>query len=167
MLSPVAVAPLLGGVSSALQRTENSVGPSGASSPCQVVAMVASTRRKFGLGVGRTASLYVGTVALLLALEHRSQNRLRFSTARGGRARSPEADPQKALGDSVNRILAIAEGGLNARARLNASGDNESGFLDPLREVLASGMTPADRLLERYHGEWQQDVSRVYEEESF
>ena len=65
------------------------------------------------------------------------------------------------------RVLAIAEAGLNARGRLNASGDNESGFLDPLREVLASGRTPAERLLERYHGEWGGDIGRIYEEESF
>ena len=39
--------------------------------------------------------------------------------------------------------------------------------LDPLREVLASGKTPAERLLDRYHGEWAGDISRIYEEESF
>ena len=38
------------------------------------------------------------------------------------------------------------------RAKLNAAGDNEGGFLDPLRDVVASGMTLADRLLDRYHG---------------
>ena len=30
-----------------------------------------------------------------------------------------------------------------------------------------SGKTPAERLLERYHGEWHGDISRIYEEESF
>ncbi len=65
------------------------------------------------------------------------------------------------------RILAIAEGGLNARGQLNSSGDNESGFLDPLRQIIASGQTPAERLLERYRGEWAGDVSRIYSEESF
>ena len=79
-------------------------------------------------------------------------------------ATTPGGESLHALGE---RILAIAEGGLNARARLNASGDNESGFLDPLREVLASGKTPAERLLERYHGEWGGDISRIYDEESF
>ncbi|HET9427964.1 MAG TPA: glutamate--cysteine ligase, partial [Allosphingosinicella sp.] len=90
---------------------------------------------------------------------------LRDSVPKEGlKAMTPDGETLQALGQ---RVLAIAESGLNARNRLNASGDNESGFLDPLREVLASGMTPADRLLKRYHGEWQQDVSRVYEEESF
>ena len=34
-------------------------------------------------------------------------------------------------------------------------------------EVIATGKTPAERLLDRYHGEWGGDVSRVYAEESF
>ncbi|MEO1168066.1 MAG: glutamate--cysteine ligase [Pseudomonadota bacterium] len=71
------------------------------------------------------------------------------------------------LGELAPEILDIATAGLSARARLNGSGDNESGFLDPLREIVASGKTPAERLLERYHGEWAGDVTRVYAEESF
>ena len=67
----------------------------------------------------------------------------------------------------AGEVLEIATAGLSARAELNASGDNESGFLDPLREVVSSGMTFADRLLERYHGEWNKDVSHVYDEYSF
>jgi glutamate--cysteine ligase len=71
------------------------------------------------------------------------------------------------LRDLGARILAIAEGGLQARARLNASGDSESGFLDPLREIVARGTTPAELLLDHYHGPWGGDVSRVYDEMSF
>ncbi len=84
--------------------------------------------------------------------------------ARGLQAMTPGGENLREFG---RRILAIAEAGLNARAELNPSGDNESGFLDPLRDVLASGRTPAERLLERYNGEWGGDVSRIYAEESF
>lgn len=73
----------------------------------------------------------------------------------------------RTLGDIAPEILEIATAGLSARGRLNGSGDNESGFLDPLREIVATGKTPAESLLERYHGAWNGDVSRVYEEESF
>ncbi len=73
----------------------------------------------------------------------------------------------RTLGDIAAEVLDIATAGLSARARLNGSGDNESGFLDPLREIVATGKTPAESLLERYHGAWNRDVSRVYEEESF
>jgi glutamate--cysteine ligase len=65
------------------------------------------------------------------------------------------------------RVLAISEAGLNARAAHNAAGDNESGFLDPLREILARGAPPAKLLLDRYHGEWGGDVGRIYDEMSF
>ncbi|MEO6247646.1 MAG: glutamate--cysteine ligase [Sphingomicrobium sp.] len=67
----------------------------------------------------------------------------------------------------AGEVLDIATAGLGERAALNGAGDNESGFLDPLREVVASGMTFADRLLERYHGEWAADVRHVYDEFSF
>jgi glutamate--cysteine ligase len=65
------------------------------------------------------------------------------------------------------RILDIAEAGLTARARLNASGDNETGFLATLREVLTTGEAPADQMLRRYHSDWGEDVAAVYAEESF
>ena len=82
----------------------------------------------------------------------------------GLKAVTPSGESLRDLGQ---RVLAIAEGGLAARARLNAAGDNESGFLDPLREIVARGTTPAEILLERYHGEWAGDLDRIYEEQSF
>ncbi len=65
--------------------------------------------------------------------------------------------------DLAREVLPIARGGLAARARLNASGDNESGFLDTLEEIVASGKVPAQRLLDNYHSDWAGDVSRVYQ----
>jgi glutamate--cysteine ligase len=71
------------------------------------------------------------------------------------------------LRDIAGRILEISSAGLTARNRLNSSGDNESGYLDPLREVVASGKTPAEVLLDKYHGAWGGDISRIYDEMSF
>jgi glutamate--cysteine ligase len=69
--------------------------------------------------------------------------------------------------DFAGRVLDISADGLTRRAMLNSAGDNEGGFLDPLRDVVATGMTPADRLLVRYNGPWNGDVSHIYEEFSF
>jgi glutamate--cysteine ligase len=69
--------------------------------------------------------------------------------------------------DFARRVLDVASDGLTRRAELNSAGDNEGGFLDPLREVVGTGTTPADRMLARYHGEWNGDVSHIYEEYSF
>jgi glutamate--cysteine ligase len=71
------------------------------------------------------------------------------------------------LRDLGQRVLAISQTGLNSRNFLNSSGDNESGFLDPLREILARGKSPAELLLERYANEWNGDLDRIYEEMSF
>ena len=68
------------------------------------------------------------------------------------------------LGDIAGEVLDIARAGLSARGRLNAGGDNESGFLDPLHEIARSGKVPAQRLLDKFHGEWGGNIARVYEE---
>jgi glutamate--cysteine ligase len=71
------------------------------------------------------------------------------------------------LRDIAGQVLDIAAAGLTARTRLNASGDNESGFLDPLREIVRTGKVPAQILLDRFNGDWAGDISLVYEEAKF
>jgi glutamate--cysteine ligase len=66
--------------------------------------------------------------------------------------------------DLAREVLPIARAGLSSRARLSTSGDNETGFLEPLEEIADSGKVPAQRLLDKFHGEWGGDISRVYEE---
>jgi glutamate--cysteine ligase len=73
----------------------------------------------------------------------------------------------ESMRDFASKVLDIAADGLTRRARLNSAGDNEGGFLDPLRDVVATGMTPADRLLYKYEHEWGGDLSQIYEEFSF
>ncbi|MBV9841526.1 MAG: glutamate--cysteine ligase [Sphingomonadaceae bacterium] len=92
-------------------------------------------------------------------------HRLRAEVPRIGlKARGPRGRTLQELG---REILDIAHSGLAARARLDGAGSNETGFLEPLREIVESGLTPAERLLERYHGAWGGDVSHVYDEMSY
>jgi glutamate--cysteine ligase, plant type len=73
----------------------------------------------------------------------------------------------RTLQDIAGQVLAIARAGLAARARLNSIGENEGGYLSALDEVVSTGRTHAERLLERYNGAWSGDISKVYGEESF
>ncbi len=73
----------------------------------------------------------------------------------------------RTLRDIAPDVLEIARSGLAARARLDASGTNETGYLSELQEIVARGNTPSEMLLERFHGEWNGDISRIYAEESF
>ncbi len=61
-------------------------------------------------------------------------------------------------------VIELARQGLAARGHLNAAGDNETGFLLPLQEVAASGVTPAERKLRLYHGDWNGSVDPVFYE---
>ena len=67
----------------------------------------------------------------------------------------------------AERVVDLAAEGLKARARLNAAGDNETGFLDPLRDILARKKSPAAQMLDCYHGEWNGSVDPVYGAQSF
>lgn len=60
--------------------------------------------------------------------------------------------------------LKIAEAGLKRRARLNAEGGDESGFLHPLIELALANQTPAERKLELFHGRWNGSVDPVFRE---
>ena len=71
------------------------------------------------------------------------------------------------LKDIAGTVLDLAGAGLAARDRRNAAGDNEAGFLSPLRETVARGKVPAQEMLDRYNGSWGGDVSRAYDEFSF
>ena len=66
------------------------------------------------------------------------------------------------LRDIGREALKIARSGLTARARMNTSGDNETGFLETLDEIIASGKVPAQRLLDQFHTEWNGDIKQVY-----
>ena len=71
--------------------------------------------------------------------------------------------------DLAREVLAIAEAGLKARARPGAGGmiPDETHFLAALKESVESGKVPADELLDRYHGDWQGDLSRIYADYSY
>ena len=69
----------------------------------------------------------------------------------------------------AREVLAISQAGLKARARAGAGGmvPDETHFLNALHESVESGRTPADELLEKYHGAWGGDLSRIYAEYSY
>ena len=70
----------------------------------------------------------------------------------------------RTLRDLARQILDISRAGLAARGRLGQGGDNETGFLGTLFETVESGKVPAQILLDKFHGEWGGDITRIYEE---
>lgn len=89
---------------------------------------------------------------------------LRADVARDGlRARFRGRSVQEVAKD----VLKIARTGLGNRARLDRAGQDESGFLTALDSIARSGKTPSDRLLEAYHGRWQESVDPLFTEHAY
>jgi glutamate--cysteine ligase len=68
----------------------------------------------------------------------------------------------RSVRDMAVDLVDIARQGLKNRARFSGGMVDERGYLSELEDIADSGVTPADRLLELYHGDWQGDVSRIY-----
>jgi glutamate--cysteine ligase len=65
-------------------------------------------------------------------------------------------------------VLKIARGGLKARHALDRAGmSDEQSYLDTLDEIAASGRTPADELLEAFHGRWKGSVDQAFGEYAY
>jgi glutamate--cysteine ligase len=68
----------------------------------------------------------------------------------------------RSVRDIAVDMVAIAKQGLKNRARFSGGMVDERGYLSELEDIADSGITPADRLLALYHGEWQGDLTRMY-----
>jgi glutamate--cysteine ligase len=69
--------------------------------------------------------------------------------------------------DLAKRCLDLAHSGLRRRHRLDPAGRDETRHLQPLDEIVARGITPAEELLEKYHGPWAQSVEPGYAEYAY
>ena len=70
--------------------------------------------------------------------------------------------------DLARRILPIAVGGLERRARKDpSSGRDEVQYLCALEEIVKSGRTPAEELLDSFNGRWNQRVDPVFDEYAY
>ncbi|AYG94240.1 glutamate--cysteine ligase [Brevundimonas naejangsanensis] len=68
----------------------------------------------------------------------------------------------RSVRDVAVDMVAIAKQGLKNRARFSGGMVDERGYITELEDIADSGVTPADRLLELYEGEWKGDLSRLY-----
>jgi len=69
--------------------------------------------------------------------------------------------------DVAKEALALSKEGLKRRARMSDGDLDERVHLAPIEEGLASGMSPADVLLQRFNGAWDGDVTRIFKEYAY
>ena len=89
---------------------------------------------------------------------------LRSHTPRTGLATRFQGRPLSELG---REVVEIAHAGLRARKRLDAHGNDETIYLAPLDRAVASGLAPADELLEKWQGEWGGDFAPLFRDYAY
>ena len=67
----------------------------------------------------------------------------------------------------ARHMLMISKAGLRTRAQMDSIGGTEEGFIEPLFQIVESGKTRAEDLLERFHGSWKGDVTNLFSEFSY
>ncbi len=73
----------------------------------------------------------------------------------------------KTLQPIARDLVDIALEGLKRRAIPDRVYRDEAPYLEELQEIAATGVTPAEQLLEKYHSDWQGDIDQLYREMSY
>jgi glutamate--cysteine ligase len=98
--------------------------------------------------------------ALTRDIDFAEASRLRAAVPKSGLA-TPFRDGT--VLDLARRTLDISRRGLEARARLNEDGHDETIFLSPLEDILARGETAAEELLRLYRNAWDERLEPLFE----
>lgn len=68
----------------------------------------------------------------------------------------------KPLEQIARETLKISRLGLLNRNKLNSEGHDETHFLAPLEEIVAAGITDAERMLKAYNSVWAGSVDPIF-----
>ena len=62
----------------------------------------------------------------------------------------------------AREVLNISHAGLVARGKKDSDGQDESGFLSPLEEVVARGTTLSEQMIREYNTSWGKSVDPAF-----
>jgi glutamate--cysteine ligase len=71
------------------------------------------------------------------------------------------------LFEIARECLVLAHAGLRRRARIDHLGRDESRYLEPLDRIIEAGRTPAEDMLQKFHGPWSGSVEPAYDQYAF
>jgi glutamate--cysteine ligase len=70
----------------------------------------------------------------------------------------------RSLRELAHECLTLARAGLARRKQIDSAGQDETKYLAPLELSVERGVTPAEDLLEKYHGPWRGSVAPAFDE---
>ena len=123
-------------------------------SPAMIVSLVALTR-----GLFYDDSSLKEASFLLRTLRPEHMDEMQDQAIRYGLRGRALGRP---IQDWLRDLLQIAHAGLDRLNVLNGEGRTESAYLDPLHEIVDSGVTQADRLLAEYNGAWGRSFEPLF-----
>src|SRR5436190_14084778 len=68
------------------------------------------------------------------------------------------------LFEIAKECLTLSHSGLRRRGRIDHAGRDETRHLEPLDRIIERGHTPAEEMLEKFHGPWMGSLEPAYEE---
>src|SRR5712672_470302 len=71
------------------------------------------------------------------------------------------------LFEIAKECVTLSHSGLRRRGRADRLGRDESRYLEPLERIIDCGRTPAEEMLEKFHGPWGGSVEPAYDEYAF
>ena len=69
--------------------------------------------------------------------------------------------------DLVKECLALSRQGLRRRERLDQNGLDETRYLASVQQFVDAGITPAEQLLDKFHGPWGGSVDPLFTEYAY
>ena len=67
----------------------------------------------------------------------------------------------------AKEVVGLSREGLKSRERLSDTGLDETQYLEPVLETLVSGKTQAEKMLAKYHGDWNESLAPIFKEYAF
>ena len=64
----------------------------------------------------------------------------------------------------ASACLDLAEAGLKRRAETDSDGEDETKYLEPLKNIISEGRTLSDIMLEKYNNSWNGDITNIFRE---
>ncbi|WP_404363303.1 glutamate--cysteine ligase [Marinobacter sp.] len=71
------------------------------------------------------------------------------------------------LMEALEYVAGLAEQGLKRRKKTDSHNLDESVYLEPLKRILTTGLSPAEQWRKRLHSEWGEDLGLIYEHAVF
>lgn len=104
--------------------------------------------------------------ALDLTKDWTAEQRNQLRADAGKYALDAEINGRKVL-DVAKDVYQLAKAGLKARGQTNFEGFDESVFLNLIKTTIETEKTPAQHMLDAYHGPWGEDITKIYTERLF